>query len=120
MRLWARLALIVWLLAGLISAPAFAFGMACHGGADRAAVNGDMPMTMPMAHHRMPHSAKDMEQKAFSCAVHCLSAGAGFILADANSRHTPAGKSLPAHFTASTLHGLTFGPPLEPPISALV
>lgn len=103
-----------------MSAPAFAFGMACHGGTSEAVVSAGMPMTMPMAHHRMPHSAKDMEQKAFSCAVHCLSAGAGFILADAGSGHAMSGKAVPAFSSASTLHGVTVGPPLEPPISTFV
>ena len=77
MRIVARLALIAWLLTGLLTAPAMAFGMTCHGGANQAEVVADAPMTMPMAHHSMPDAGKDREHKAFSCAVHCLSAGAG-------------------------------------------
>lgn len=120
MRIVARLALIAWLLTGLLTAPAMTFGMICHGGANQAEVVADAPMTMPMAHHSMPDAGKDREHKAFSCAVHCLSAGAGFVPASADTADVH-GEPLPhGDFHIAPLAGLSIGPPLEPPITAFV
>jgi hypothetical protein len=120
MRILVRLALIAWLLTGLLTAPAMAFGMTCHGGMGQAEITADAPMTMPMAHQSMPHAGKDMAHKAFSCAVHCLSAGAGFILSAADGADI-FGEPLPhGVFQIAPLDGLSIGPPFEPPISALV
>jgi hypothetical protein len=120
MRFWARLALVVWLLTGLLSAPAMAFGMTCHGGMDSGAMVSDMPMTMPVTHKSMPNTAKDMEQKAFACAVHCLSAGAGFTLPSADHASLVVAGSTLLALPTTSLNGLSVGPPLEPPIRALV
>lgn len=120
MRILARLALIAWLLTGLLTAPAMAFGMTCHGGMGQTEATANAPMTMPMAHHSMPHSGNDTDHKAFSCAVHCLSAGAGFILAAAEGTDA-YGEPLPHDdFHITPLDGVSVGPPLEPPISASV
>ena len=137
MRFWVRLGLIAWLLTGLLSAPAMAFGMTCHGGTNNADgmamahdvthyMSGDMTMTMPMPHKSMPQNdaglkpGKDMQHKAFACAVHCLSAGAGFIFPSLDDTKPVIAAAIRGFYHLAPLMGLIVGPPLEPPISALV
>jgi hypothetical protein len=121
MRFWSRLALIAWLLTGLLSAPALAFGMmTCHGGTEQAAMVMDMPMTMQIAHSSMLNTSKDMDHKAVACAVHCLNAGAGFVLSPIEDISAVTAAMVVALFPVTTLDGLVPGPQLEPPISAFV
>ncbi len=129
MRFWARLGLIAWLLTGLMSAPAMAFGMTCHGGIDGPdgmAMAQAMPHGMAMTHTSVPHTdkdmklGKDMQHRAFACAVHCLSAGTGFILPPSDNTKPAMTGMVRAFFRPAPLMGLIVGPPLEPPIPTLV
>lgn len=120
MRFWTRLALIAWLLTGLVTAPAMAFGMTCHGGMDRMAMASDMPAGMHMDHKSMPERDNGTHQKAFACAVHCLSAGTGFILPPSTEARRADVSITPTFSLAASLRGQIPGPQLEPPISSFV
>lgn len=119
MRHWAGLALILWLLTGLISAPAVAFGMTCHGSMNQMAMSQDMPMTMvdhaSMKHQSMPSPDKDTQHKPFACAVHCLGLGAGFPLPQTETTEMTAAIEMPAQSLHKSLTGQVPDPLIQPP-----
>lgn len=121
MRFWSLMVLTAWLIAGLLAAPAMAFGMKCHGSMTATSISehalhaGDGEH----AHHAaVPRPGKEMQEKLdLVCAAHCLSACAVFAIAPAFDAAIVTGSGIRPHFYRVQFEGSPPGPPLEPPIS---
>lgn len=120
-RFWTRLALIGWLLAGFLYAPAMAFGMQCPaaGITDKAshhAMRADAGMHMK--HDASAPRHEDLPRKTQACLFDCISTVTGFILPAVDTQSTPTSDALFAYFPDELPAGSIVGPPLEPPIPA--
>ena len=118
MRFWMRLTLIAWLLTGLLTAPAMAFGLHCDSD---FAPQTSIGHNLHAGHKSLPQPVKNRADRcALSCAAHCLSACAG-LLPGRNFRiEITAGRSIHPSLRLVPWEGLVPGPALEPPIPSFV
>jgi hypothetical protein len=120
MQFLSRMILALWLLTGFAAAPVLASAMNCHDGMRHAQAVSPHAMHMSTNGADTLHPKTIPDRSRISCAAHCLGACIGFVLATAVNTEfaAPAGAAI-CRLPVTILSGLSLGPPIEPPISAL-